>query len=132
VVKKGQKEVSFAYPGFSLAISPVVTSDRRATHIKLTQKVTQLLEWQKVNVLEIQPDQDFKQVSFEVPVLQESTFTSNLTVFDSWPVVATIQWQSPEAKKNDRVLVVLFTARILIEEEERQIQRLEQPKDKLK
>jgi hypothetical protein len=132
VVKKGEKEISFAYPGFSFAISPVVTSDRRATHLKLTQNVTQLLEWQKVNVLELHPNQDLKSVAYEVPVLQESTFTSNFTVFDGWPVVATIQWQTPEAKKNDRVLVLLFTARILIEEEERQIQKLGQPKDKTK
>ena len=69
-----------------------------------------------------QPNQDVKEVSFEVPVLQEATYTSTFTAFDGGSILAEVVWQ-PETKKGDSVLLLLFSARILIEEEERLIQK---------
>jgi hypothetical protein len=131
-VKKGEKELACAFPGFSFSMNPVVSHDRRMVHINLTQKVTQLLEWQKTTAHEVLPNQDWKGVVFEVPVLQEASFTSHFTVFDGWPVVARVRWQRPGVKDDDRVLVLLFSARILIEEEERQIQRQQEAEKKNK
>ncbi len=126
-----KKETAFVFPGFCFTMSPAVASDRRSTRIKLTQNVTELLDWKKIKALEVQPNQDLKEVSFEVPVLQESSFTSNFVAADGWPVVAAVQWQRPEAK--DKVLVLVFSARIVIEEEERAIQKqLEEEKAKKK
>ncbi len=132
-VKKGEKESAFAAPGFSFSMAPVVSADRRYTQIKLTQKVTQLLEWKKEKALELLQNQDFKEVFFEVPVLQESSFTSTFTAFDDWPIVAAVQGPRPGVRDHDRPLVLLFSARILIEEEERAIQKgLEEEKKKKK
>ena len=137
-----KKELAVAYPGFSVSMSPVVSSDRRQTRIKLTQKVTQLVEWQRIKAHQLQthqgtkkaeqlrPDPDTKEVTFEVPVLQEYSFTSTFAAFDGWPVVVPILWQ-PGDQGKDRALVLVFSARILIEEEERQIQKgLEELKKK--
>jgi hypothetical protein len=116
-----KKELAFAFPGFSFSMTPVVSSDRRKVHIQLTQKVTQLLEWKKEKALMPLPNQDFKEVEFEVPVLQESSFTGNFTNFDGSGAVAAVQAQKPGAKGDERVLLLVFSARILIEEEERLI-----------
>jgi RNA polymerase sigma factor (sigma-70 family) len=125
-----KKELAIAYPGFSFSMTPAIGSDRRRTHIKLTQKVTQLVEWQKVKAEQLLPNQDTKEVTFEVPVVQDSSLTSTFAALDGWPVVVPVQWR-PGAEGKDRVLVLLFTARILIEEEERQIRKgLEEQKKK--
>jgi hypothetical protein len=127
-----KKEVAIAHPGFSFSMTPVVSSDRRSTQIKLTQKVTQLVQWKKIKALQALPNQELKDVLFEVPVLQESTFTSTFTAADGWPVVVPVQWQRPGARGDDQ-LVLFFSARIVIEEEERAIrQQLEEEKKKKK
>jgi hypothetical protein len=127
-----KKETAFAFPGFSISLTAAVSFDRRKTRLELTQKVTQLVEWQKVKALQLLPNQDVKDAVFEVPILQESTFSSTFEAFDGWPVVVPVAWQRPGAG-GDRQLVLLFTARIRIEEEERAIQKaLEEEKAKKK
>jgi RNA polymerase sigma factor (sigma-70 family) len=126
-----KKELAIAYPGFAFSISPVIGADRRQTRIKVSQKVTRLVEWQRVKAEQLLPNQDTKEVPFEVPVLQEASFTSTFDAFDGWPIVVPVQWHRPGTQGNDRVLVLLFRARILIEEEERQIRKgLEELKKK--
>jgi RNA polymerase sigma factor (sigma-70 family) len=117
-----KKELAIAYPGFSFSMTPVVGGDRRRTHITLTQKVTHLVQWQQVKAEQLLANQDTREVTFEVPVLQESSFTSSFSVFDGASVAVPVQWQRG-AQAKDRVLVLLFSARILIEEEERAIRK---------
>ena len=114
-------ELAIAYPGFSFALTPVVSADRRRTHLKLTQKVTQLAGWQKVEAQQQMPNDGLRDVVFEVPIVQESSFTSTFTALDGWPVVVPVQWRRPDVPNNARQLVVVFSARILIEEEERAV-----------
>jgi hypothetical protein len=117
----GKKEIALVYPGFSFALAGTISSDRRKVQIQLTQKVTQVVEWKKESPKLWLPNQEFQ--DWERPILQESSFTSNFTVLDGWPVVAVVQGQKPGTQANDRVLVLLFTPRIRIEEEERAIQK---------
>jgi len=121
-----KKETALAFPGFSFSMTPVISRDRRKMQIKLTQKVTQIVEWKKEKGKLWLPNQDEKEVVMEVPVLQEARYTSNFPVLDGWPVVAVVESPRPRAQATDKVLVLLFRATIRIEEEERAIQRGEQ------
>jgi len=115
-----KSEIAIAYPGFSFSITPVVSADRRSTRIKLTQKVADLLEWQKVKARQGLPNQETKDVLFEVPILQESSFTSTFSALDTWPVVAAVQWRKPGAQGKDSQLILVFSATIRIEAEEKE------------
>jgi hypothetical protein len=125
-----QPVISLACPGFSFAMRPVVSADRRKTQIKLTQKVTRIAAWQreKKRVWRLvrnadSPYADSREVDLDVPILEEATLTSNFAAMDDWPIVAAVQSQRPDLQASDKLLVLVFSARIRIEEEERQVQQ---------
>ena len=60
-------------------------------------------------------------VELDVPVVQQASFTSNFRALDGQPVVAVVQGQGPGAQTNDKVLLLVFSAKIRIEEEEQAI-----------
>jgi hypothetical protein len=119
----GLREAVYAIPGFSLALTPVISADRRIVHLKLVQKINQLQGWQKQKVREFTANQEIKDVEFDVPVLRESVFSSTFDVIDGWPVVVEIPWQRADATADSPRLVLLFNVRIRIEEEERLIEK---------
>ena len=121
-----QPVISLAYPGFSFAMRPVISGDRRKTQIKLTQKITRIAGWKKEKRLVYRLVRnaqyiDSREVELDVPILEEATFTSNFAALDDWPIVAAVQSQRPDGQASDKSLVLVFSARIRIEEEEREI-----------
>jgi hypothetical protein len=123
-------KLAIAYPGFSFSVTAAVGADRRRTHLKLTQKVTQLAGWQKVEARKLMPNDGVRDVVFEVPVLRESSSTSTFTALDGWPVVVPVLWRRTDSPNDARQLVLVFTARIRIEEEERAIREAEEKERK--
>jgi hypothetical protein len=115
------RETAVVFPGFSFDMRPVISSDRRKMQIQLTQHVTQIVAWKKDKLRTWLPNQEMKEIDLEVPVLQESTFTSNISSLDGQPILALVQGQMPRAQARDRVLILAISPIIRIEEEERQI-----------
>jgi hypothetical protein len=123
-----QPVISLACPGFSFAMRPVVSADARKTQIKLTQKVARIAAWKKEKKLVWRwvrnahaQYPDSMEVYLDVPILEEATFASNFAALDDWPIVAAVQSQRPDVQASDKILVLVFSARIRIEEEEQQI-----------
>jgi RNA polymerase sigma factor (sigma-70 family) len=129
----GKGNLAVAFPGFSFSAMASVSRDRRKVEVKLTQSVTQLAGWEKVEAVEAQPDQELKPVVFEAPLLREFSFTSTFVMFDGASAVVPVQWRRPGVQGERTQLLLLLCVRILIEAEEKEIRRREAlEKDKRK
>ncbi|MBI3823835.1 MAG: hypothetical protein HY289_14290, partial [Planctomycetes bacterium] len=125
--RAGQKELQTFFTGLVLNGVLEVSPDRRLIHVALTEKGTELDEIRKVKDLglriiehpgkgqEVAPAKDIA----EIPILNETKHTRTIDLPDGGTRVVALHYRPRSLEEKKRWLVLVITARIVMEEEER-------------
>jgi hypothetical protein len=105
-----------AFHGISLRARMTASADRRSVHLKVTQRVAELLEMktQKAFAFEMWAlaPYTYKEATIEVPVIQESTFSTEVAAKENQRVLLPVFWRPPTLAV-DRVWFLLLEAAII-------------------
>lgn len=131
-VRRGDAGPQAVLDGVSLTGEVRVSSDRRSVRMTLREKAARLQEVQKVHVPQfiLGPggrSADVKDAEAEVPFVEESAHAQVLEIPDGGSVLAPVHYRPRAAEAKGRRWVLMVTARIYVEEEERQLRRAEGP-----
>ncbi len=119
-VRKGDKVPQKVEEGVSVLVDVRVSWDRRFVRVKFTEKSTELEGIDKVRVFVGETE---KEVVAEVPFLKEATHSQVRYMADGGSFLLPIHYRPRDSRDKQRLLVLLITARIWIEEEERIIRQ---------
>jgi hypothetical protein len=101
--------------GFSFHAQVHVSRNSESIHLDLTQTVKELIEVKKTKVLDLDTG---KTVVVEAPNLREAKLSATLVVDNGQTILMPVDYQTPEAKTKNRILVLLLTARVWEEAEQ--------------
>jgi hypothetical protein len=127
-LRKGEKGLQTILEGVSFHGEIQVSPDRRSVRVKLTERATEIQELRKVELWapglrgdQLPPAPPEGKVEAEIPFLKESTTAQLLEIPDGGSVLVPVGFRPPATQAKGRWWVLSVTARIHIEEEERQI-----------
>lgn len=112
--------------GFEFRGPVQVSADRRQIRLKLQEKGTLLEGVMKVKVNDLvafQKTGKDRELDAETPFLKEAMHTTTLDIPDGGAVLTSVHYRPPALKESKRWYVLAVQARIIIEEEERQLRQ---------
>jgi hypothetical protein len=110
-----EKTTELAFTGLTCRLGATVSPDRRRIHLRITQEVTEIVEVQKIQMVE----ENGKETTLDHPLSRESSETTTVVIDDGLAVLVPLRWQPPSAKAANKVAFLLIQPLIWIEEEER-------------
>jgi len=116
-LRQGQKAPQTADEGVTLSAHVQIPPDRRFVRAKLVEKS---LEVEGTDKLKVVVDDKGTEADAEIVATKEASSSQTRYVPDGASILLPLQYRSADAKKNERRWVAVITARIYIEEEERE------------
>lgn len=113
---KGKKVYGVGMAGVTFRASAVVSPDRRFVRLRITRRVTELVELTKRTRFDPVSEDEY---TIEVPDMVQSSRTSSITVGDGVPLLLRLPPPPGAGKADKRVSVLVVTPIIHIEEEEK-------------
>jgi hypothetical protein len=123
-LREGEKNPQTRLQGVSFAVVPTVSQDRRSVQLQLTEKAAELEMIQKIK----QVTAEGQEVDAELPLFKEHTQTRVVEIPDNGSHLVPVLYRPRAAREKGRWWVLNITARIIIEEEERQIRKASAPR----
>jgi len=111
----GDADPAIAFEGFSFAVRPLVSADRRCLKLEFTHDVEQLVKITKGMMLDPKTD---KEAPVDLPNLRKSARVGAIEIHDGQPIMLAVDYQP-----KDTVWLVLAAPRIYMEEEEEHIRK---------
>ncbi len=111
--KDRRPEISQLGVGFS--VKAAISDDRRRLELKITQSVSELIDIKKTKVLDVKTGNE---IETEVPNVLNRTLTGSLVIWDRQPIVMPVGYRSADAKKQNRLWVLLAEPAVYIQEEQ--------------
>jgi hypothetical protein len=118
-IRKGQKDRQTMLEGISFVGGIHVSPDRRYVRIKLTQKATEVEAVEKTKLL---IDNEGNETVAETPMIKEVVHTETRDFPDGGTIVLPVEYRPRELRDKNRWWVLTITPRIVIPEEEEQVQ----------
>jgi hypothetical protein len=101
--------------GVGFSVKAAISDDRRRLEVKIIQSINDLIEVKKAIVLDVKTGVESET---EVPTVLNKTVTGSLIILDGQPIIMPVGYRSAEAKKQNRLWVLLAEPIIYIQEEQ--------------
>ena len=111
----GAANPATAFEGFSFAVRPTVSADRRCLRLEFWHEVEQLVKLTKGTKIDLKTG---KELPIELPNVRKSAATGTIDIHDTQSIMLAVDYR-PE----DKVWLLVAAPRIYIEEEEEQIRK---------
>lgn len=118
-IRRGEKGRQAVLDGIAIIGAIHISPDRRFVRIKLTEKAVDLDAIEKEKVL---VDNEGKEIVAETPLSKEIIHTQVRDIPDGGSILLPVHYRPRELRDKDRWWVLTITPRIIIPEEEEQIQ----------
>ena len=116
--KAGVPSVGSGLSGFSFEVRPHVSPDRRFLRLEITRKVEQLVQIDKIKVLDPATGKD---VEVESPNVRKTSMTGTIDIPDTAPILMVVGHRPAGKEHEDQVGLMVARPLIWIEEEVKEI-----------
>jgi hypothetical protein len=116
-LRQGKKDPQTIDEGFTLRAQVQISADRRFVRAKFLEKSLEIEGVEKVKMV---VDEKGTEAAGEIVFAKEASFAQTRYIGDGGSLLLPLRYRPPAVRKNERWLVAVITARIYIEEEERE------------